>query len=32
VLDGTSLEELRTGEMPSNVVSLSQQPDAWQNR
>lgn len=32
VLDGTSLEQLRTGALPSTVVSLSQQPDAWQNR
>ena len=32
VLDGTSLEQLRTGALPSNVVTLSRQPDAWQNR
>lgn len=32
VLDGTSLEALRTGDLPSHVLALTQQPDAWQNR
>jgi Rrf2 family protein len=32
VLDGTSLEELLTGELPEDVRQLAQDPDAWQNR
>jgi len=32
VLDGTSLEQLLTGELPADVRHLAQDPDAWQNR
>ena len=32
VLDGTSLEQLLTGELPADVRRLAQDPDAWQNR
>jgi Rrf2 family protein len=32
VLDGTSLEQLRSGGLPERVVRLAEQPDAWQNR
>lgn len=32
VLDDTSVEQLRTGTLPVHVVSLAEQPDAWQNR
>ena len=32
VLDGTSLEQLLTGELPAEVLHLAQDPDAWQNR
>ena len=32
VLDGTSLEQLLTGELPADVRSLAQDADAWQNR
>ncbi|MFT3876324.1 MAG: Rrf2 family transcriptional regulator [Propioniciclava sp.] len=32
VLDGTSLEQLRTGEIPDAVRALADVPDAWQNR
>jgi Rrf2 family protein len=32
VLDGTSLEQLLTGELPADVRRLAQDADAWQNR
>jgi Rrf2 family protein len=32
VLDGTSLEQLLTGDLPADVRSLAQDPQAWQNR
>jgi Rrf2 family protein len=32
VLDGTSLEQLLTGELPPDVRALAQDPQAWQNR
>jgi len=32
VLDGTSLEQLLTGELPADVRHLAQDADAWQNR
>ena len=32
VLDGTSLEQLLTGELPADVRRLAQDPQAWQNR
>jgi Rrf2 family protein len=32
VLDGTSLEQLLTGELPPDVRLLAQDPEAWQNR
>jgi Rrf2 family protein len=32
VLDGTSLEQLLTGELPAAVRRLSEDPQAWQNR
>jgi Rrf2 family protein len=32
VLDGTSLEALRTGELPESVQRLLTAPDAWRNR
>jgi Rrf2 family protein len=32
VLDGTSLEQLLTGDLPADVRSLAQDPEAWQNR
>jgi Rrf2 family protein len=32
VLDGTSLEQLLTGELPADVCRLAQDPEAWQNR
>ena len=32
VLDGTSLEQLLSGELPADVRRLAQDPDAWQNR
>jgi Rrf2 family protein len=32
VLDGTSLEQLLTGELPADVLRLTQDPEAWQNR
>jgi Rrf2 family protein len=32
VLDGTSLEQVRTGALPRNVQALADVPDAWQNR
>lgn len=32
VLDGTSLEALRTGALPAHVVALTEQPDAWRSR
>jgi Rrf2 family protein len=32
VLDGTSLEQLLTGDLPAEVRSLTQDPQAWQNR
>lgn len=32
VLDGTSLDALRGGQLPPRVVRLAEQPDAWQNR
>ena len=32
VLDGTSLERLRTGDLPERVWQLLSAPDAWQNR
>lgn len=32
VLDGTSLEQLLTGDLPPHVRHLAQDPQAWQNR
>ena len=32
VLDGTSLEQLLTGDLPPEVRHLAQDPEAWQNR
>jgi len=32
VLDGTSLEQLLTGDLPAEVRTLAQDPQAWQNR
>jgi Rrf2 family protein len=32
VLDGTSLDQLLTGELPADVRHLAQDPEAWQNR
>jgi len=32
VLDGTSLEQLLSGELPTDVRHLAEDPDAWQNR
>jgi Rrf2 family protein len=32
VLDGTTLEELLSGELPVEVRSLAQDPQAWENR
>lgn len=32
VLDGTSLQALRTGELPDIVRTLIAQPDAWESR
>jgi Rrf2 family protein len=32
VLDGTSLEQLLTGDLPVEVRHLAQDPGAWQNR
>ena len=32
VLDGTSLEELLSGDLPQEVRSLATDPQAWQNR
>jgi hypothetical protein len=32
VLDGTSLEALRTGQLPESVQRLLTAPDAWRNR
>jgi Rrf2 family protein len=32
VLDGTSLEQLLTGDLPADVRALAQDPQAWQNR
>lgn len=32
VLDGTSLQQLLTGELPADVRHLAQDPEAWQNR
>jgi len=32
VLDGTTLEQLLTGELPADVRNLAQDPQAWQNR
>ena len=32
VLDGTTLEDVRTGTLPEAVTSLAADPDAWQNR
>jgi Rrf2 family protein len=32
VLDGTSLEALRTGDLPEHVRHLLAAPDAWRNR
>jgi Rrf2 family protein len=32
VLDETSLEDLRTGDLPDRVRQLLTAPDAWQNR
>jgi Rrf2 family protein len=32
VLDGTSLEQLLTGELPAEVRNLAHDPEAWQNR
>jgi Rrf2 family protein len=32
VLDGTSLEQLLTGQLPADVRKLAQDPQAWQNR
>ena len=32
VLDGTSLDQLLSGDLPSDVRRLAQDPEAWQNR
>ena len=32
VLDDTSLEQLRSGELPQHVRDLAQEPDAWLSR
>jgi Rrf2 family protein len=32
VLDGTSLQELLTGDLPRDVRRLAKDPEAWQNR
>jgi Rrf2 family protein len=32
VLDGTTLEDVRTGALPAAVTSLAADPEAWQNR
>ncbi len=32
VLDGTSLAEVLSGDLPANVQALASAPDAWQNR
>jgi Rrf2 family protein len=32
VLDGTSLEQLLTGALPTDVRALAKDPQAWQNR
>ncbi|HSO64371.1 MAG TPA: Rrf2 family transcriptional regulator [Ornithinibacter sp.] len=32
VLDGTSIEDLRSGRLPARVLEMSQAPDAWRNR
>ena len=32
VLDGTSVEDLRTGDLPDGVQQLITAPDAWRNR
>jgi Rrf2 family protein len=32
VLDGTSLQQLLTGELPADVRLLAEDPEAWQNR
>jgi Rrf2 family protein len=32
VLDGTSLQQLLTGELPADVRQLAEDPEAWQNR
>ena len=32
VLDGTSLDQLLSGDLPADVRSLAQDPEAWQNR
>jgi len=32
ILDGTSLQQLLTGELPDDVRHLAEDPDAWQNR
>jgi Rrf2 family protein len=32
VLDGTNLEQLLSGDLPSEVHHLAEDPDAWQNR
>jgi Rrf2 family protein len=32
VLDGTSLEQLLTGDLPEDVRHLAKDPQAWQNR
>ncbi|MEO9151927.1 MAG: Rrf2 family transcriptional regulator [Lapillicoccus sp.] len=32
VLDGTSIADLLTGDLPEHVASLAAQPDAWKSR
>ena len=32
VLDGTSLDQLLSGDLPTDVRRLAQDPEAWQNR
>lgn len=32
VLDGTSLEQLLSGDLPADVRRLAEDPEAWQNR
>ena len=32
VLDGTTLEQLLTGQLPAHVRALAEDPQAWQNR